>query len=272
VQSFVTDLATPEEIAILDAILGDIFIIGTFRVQAVYENFILAKQHVDKSGNPNTAIINRISDHLKQLGAYTHITDYLTENGLAKPTKDGLLILSVKGEHFSVYNDHNEYNSALNYNASIDEIKARVPALVAQISSFGEFVLTPPPRARLYVPSYYAKGVLDDGMIAKIVGHKQKVRQEHRTLIFDKCVLQHLVDEGFATYRHDIHDDENELYCQLTERGRKLKECGTIEAYDLLLVQEIAASVRRQKRDNRLYWINFWIAVGAIAAASYLFT
>ena len=98
-----------------------------------------------------------------------------------------------------------------------------------------------------------------------IVEYKQEV-------LFDTnyvaLLCQYLFDNGFAIARHDIIF-ENKVYFELTDRGRKLKECGSVEsfnAYELAYKNE-AEMVKR--REINLYRISLGLLISTAAAALY---
>jgi len=82
-------------------------------------------------------------------------------------------------------------------------------------------------------------------------------------------VCAYLVNNGFAVYREDLKRDDNLKYIQLNDRGRELKECGSIEMFNRFVANNNHKKLLQDQRSIRLYWINFWIALGAIAAGLY---
>jgi hypothetical protein len=91
-------------------------------------------------------------------------------------------------------------------------------------------------------------------------------------VVFDKNrvadIAFYLIGAGFARWRLDA-GDRNNTFFEFTDEGRKLQKLKTVEAYNAHLLQEAEERDRRKQRDKNLYWINFWIAVGALAAAAY---
>jgi hypothetical protein len=86
----------------------------------------------------------------------------------------------------------------------------------------------------------------------------------HKMAVIYGAVTKYLVDNGFAIYRHDIKEKRLK-YIQLTDSGRKLKELNSVKAYYAHVFSESEKENSRKRREAQLYWINFWIAVGAIA-------
>lgn len=75
--------------------------------------------------------------------------------------------------------------------------------------------------------------------------------------------------EGFAIQRFDLQKEGGIQYGQLTDEGRKFKYFGSISTYFLQKEEYEKKEVRRINRDESVYWIQVWIAVGAVAAALY---
>jgi hypothetical protein len=92
--------------------------------------------------------------------------------------------------------------------------------------------------------------------------------QEGARFIKEQQIIQELIFGGFVINRHDIKA-EGKIYRQLTDRGRELKEMGSMEAFNLYVESRNRRKRLQDQRTERLYWINFWIAVGAISAALY---
>jgi len=92
--------------------------------------------------------------------------------------------------------------------------------------------------------------------------------------------IEYLVGNGFAINRYDIKDTEKR-YRQLTDKGRMLKECGSIAVYNSWEQEEKRRKdLRAQENDTlrqtniingkiqqRLLTINRWIVIGTIVQA-----
>jgi hypothetical protein len=91
----------------------------------------------------------------------------------------------------------------------------------------------------------------------------------------DVLALEYLIENGFAINRHDIIVD-GRIYRQLTDKGRSLKKCGSMEAYrllcqeqDLKMEYEIDKKDREAQRNIYQYWINVSIALSTGIAGVY---
>jgi len=89
-----------------------------------------------------------------------------------------------------------------------------------------------------------------------------------QTYLNETEIIQDLIFGGFIINRHDIKT-EGKIYRQLTDRGRELKELGSMEAFKLHVANDNRKKMLQDQRINRLYWINFWIMVGALGALVY---
>jgi len=87
-------------------------------------------------------------------------------------------------------------------------------------------------------------------------------------------VVQYLVDEGFSVIRYDafeIINDKEKLPRELTDRGRKLKELGSIEAFTKYHMDEEQLKYLLNHTVLRSYYVNLCIALGTSMAAVYYY-
>ena len=78
----------------------------------------------------------------------------------------------------------------------------------------------------------------------------------------------YLIENGFIIERLDIKSSSNPYY-QLSDRGRELKNIGNLNSFYLKEKETISEKYRQGRRDIYLFWVNFWIAVGAVFASLY---
>lgn len=155
--------------------------------------------------------------------------------------------------------------------AEVDIIK-RIPVLIQEIPPYGEFELqVPQPKPNIDVIPFSINmpdEQLLDSIRNNITAHQKEYEKSLETLQFDEAVVQYLVLEGFAINRHDIKTT-GKIYRQLTDEGRNLKKLGTLEKYrDVQRKLQEERDILRN-RDRKMYLINFWIAVGAVATIVY---
>jgi len=146
------------------------------------------------------------------------------------------------------------------------------------IAYYGEFIVEPnPPRNMIVDLSDFLTVKPEEALkrVKDALEQKEYLKREYQQLWRDEEVLQYLVDNGFAVNRHDIKV-EGQIYRQLTDKGRDLKELGGIEAYCAVLKDKedkiIFEAVRRNKeaqRNKHLFWITFFIGVSTVLAAVY---
>ena len=140
---------------------------------------------------------------------------------------------------------------------------------------YGEFVIeTKMPSQIINVNFLNPNEEEELNKIQNALNPKANLIAIHENELKNEEVMQYLVAEGFVINRHDIND-KTTLYRQLTDRGRELKQCGTIEAYKELSKQKLEAiaadvarqATERQRSDNEyernyyLFWITAAIAI-----------
>jgi hypothetical protein len=75
---------------------------------------------------------------------------------------------------------------------------------------------------------------------------------------------------GFGFCEQIYYDYEKQLYLlRCTDKGRDLKRCGSVDKFNVFDENNNRKILRRDQRTDSLWWINFWIACGAIVAALY---
>ena len=82
-----------------------------------------------------------------------------------------------------------------------------------------------------------------------------------------KEIYDYLVNFGFANKRNDISPSGFSI--ELNDRGRKLKECGSLRNFDLLMQAEIKEKTRQSKMEKYSFWITVFIAFSTGIAAIY---
>jgi len=82
-----------------------------------------------------------------------------------------------------------------------------------------------------------------------------------------KEMNQYLVGYGFAERRYDI--DEKGFRIQLTDRGRKLKDAGSLYKFKRNHLREKAASAFQEQMAVYGFWITFSIGISTFCAALY---
>jgi hypothetical protein len=152
------------------------------------------------------------------------------------------------------------------------DIINRIPILIQEIPPYGEFELQmPQPKPNVdAIP--FSINMPDEQFLNSIrnsiTAHQKEYEENLKALQFDEAVVQYLVLEGFAINRHDIKAT-GKIYRQLTDEGRNLKKLGTLEKY-----RDVQRKLQEERdilwsRDRKMYLINFWIAVGAVATIVY---
>jgi len=153
-----------------------------------------------------------------------------------------------------------------NVNIMTEDEKIKVTNdILSRIPSYGEFEII---YDKVVPP---VTNTTAENMIKNVA---ESVRKQNMILA-EQEVIQELVFGGFIVNRHDIKI-EDKTYMQLTDRGRELKELGSMEAYGELQKQKAAilraAAAQRAmevKRNGCLFWITLLIAIATGFAAVY---
>lgn len=226
------------------------------------------------------------------------ITHYLKENGFAIDRREhphdailGVLLLTFHGRVLCAYGSLHKYFEVEASQSTREEIISCVPDIIAKAFPYGEFTIEWQPQ---FIPRIIninpstTEGEEQLQNLADAFNSKKRIIDEYEGRKKNEEILQFLVGEGFAINRHDI-GDKTILYRQLTDKGRELKECGSIEAYhakiDLLRAGEEEERTWRKetsRRQHRLaekqmelsqnqYIVNIWIALstGVVAVLGF---
>lgn len=268
-------IVTHEELYILDEILPHLILNGAFNIADAHMNHVLANRYRNANGGTDSqAMFSAISEY-KRNNVYSHITGFLLKNVFVEQTEDGELILTRKGEYLCAHGKLEIYNLEVEKKFKKDIIISTVQQLISSIQPYGEFIIEPPQAAKPTSVFFAPVGASNESMKAFLddiknqrIQYMASLKEEHNRLILDEAAAQYLVDEGYAINRHDIKVD-GKIYRQLTDKGRELKECGSIDAFNLSVAENNHRKLRQDRRVDYLYWINFWIMIGAVATLIY---
>lgn len=239
---------TDEALALMNSILPHLLELGKFKVFQVHTSHFI-KNWIDETEENKKLLTN----------SYRDVTNYLVDAYFAKRmTYDGLetdiLVLTRKGKYLAAYGNLDDYNVATREVLPNDEIIKRITYIIVDITPYGDFYFELP-----IMP--HQSDLLQIVSINTVNGTKPSDKDillnQHRTLIEQEKVLQYLVNQGFAINRYDIKIEDN-VYRQLTENGRKLKELGTIQAYDNWQQQQNQKSIdaENERKISTMHLIN----------------
>ncbi len=271
---------TPEEEGIRDLVIQNVYPKETFSVPAIHAQLVLKKQYPRIPGAQVNQYDAARAD-LTQRGVYSNITNWFTEHGFANHNGKTIpfteLVLTEKGEILWAYKDFYKYSRST-IPLTENEIIQKIPSIIEAIEPYGEFILVcPAPKlGSITMGTTGSKEIPKEVRRPMIELDKQIIRQ-YEANKRQEDVLNYLVNRGFAVNRHDIKDSRG-THRQLTDKGRELKECGSIEEYykrqeDKLAKEEAAERGRQllEKRNDYLYLINLSIAVGTVVVGVYTF-
>ena len=170
---------------------------------------------------------------------YTHITDWLIEQGFAIIVKPPSSIyvdlkLTPEGEVLWAYSTLENYHIALR-KSDETAIRRRVEDIIKMAFKYGEFSIQQElPKIQLIDFEFLTP---DDRKLREKIYEKVSIKagivSMHNKSKIDEEAIGYLIQEGFAVNKHEIKDGSNRVYRQLTDRGRKLKELGTIELFNV---------------------------------------
>ena len=263
-----------EELNILNNLLPIIPIKDAFTISALHAENVLKPLYPRGDGAIDLAKYDPVRNDFTKRGIYSNITNYLIEQNFAVSTDNksnpSEIILTDAGLTVRAYRDVEKYFNSFS-KTTIEEIEKRIPIVLEKISPFGEFAIVYHlPKTIVFDAADFVGLSEEDAM--KIKNEKLEQKEEliliQELKVKDEEVLQYLVDHGFAINRHDIIS-QNKLYRQLTDRGRKLKECGSIELLNRQERAEEDNKHHQRKRDVYLFWVVLFGAIGTCISAVY---
>lgn len=265
-----------EELEVLNDIIIFINPDEEFTIGSLHANHILKKKYPNGKGGVDLVKYDEARKDFKNRSVYRNLNRYMLQQGFVKPLEisndEHKLQLTAKGEILWAYENLEKYFNSFRYKTEyVDEVD--INRLIQAAPPYGEF--TTQDASAISTIEVIDFNILDSDesvihQITQKLDPKSIIIKDHEVWLKDQSILEYLVNNGFAINRHDINDEHN-FYRQLTDKGRKLKELGAIKAYDDYIQKKEVDNKRRKQREDRLYWINFWIAAGAIAAMIYYF-
>lgn len=264
---------TQEEFNIVNTIIPHIPFNKDFEIYSIIAEVILKPKYPNGKGGVDLAQCDlSIADYRKR-GVFKNIETYLHENffveKVGEHNANGIFKLTPKGEALVAYGSMYEFLNN-EQKSKEDEVVARIPDLIAQAFPYGEFVIeySEPNMEIVNINIYTADESGELAKLKKALDPKEQLKRMYKQSLLDEEVMQYLVNNGFAVNRHDIKE-EGKIYRQLTDKGRKLKELGSIAAYNDYTEKSNRKTVLQDRRVGYLYWINFWIAVGTVVVGVY---
>ncbi|MDB5017058.1 MAG: hypothetical protein JWQ84_1890 [Mucilaginibacter sp.] len=261
---------TIEEINLLDSILKFIPSKESFVVSDIYAINVLQPKFrktdstidlikYDPERNKFLA-----SDIYKKVSTFL-IAEYFAVNATVHAPVQAI-VLTKKGQYLKAFGSFNAFYSATS-ESTTSEIEIRISSLIGFIPYHGEFILEPQPIKMTVVDFSDFLTVSDEVALKRVTKaneQEDELKSEYINLKRDEEVLQYLVNNGYAINRHDINNDRG-IYRQLTDKGRELKDVGTILAYrklsekkeEKILQDEMQRDIERQ-RNKYLFRINLW--------------
>ncbi len=207
------------------------------------DSFSISHIHADKLKEIYPSIVNGIrnSDYdnafsdLNRRGVYQNITKWLKEQDFAvdvlphKYSNSWDLKFTSTGDLLWAYSDVYKYYDSFNEHP-IEIIQKRAQELIKEARTYNEF------RIVQYLPKvdvvHFSVSDMDNDLLEKIsskISGKSSLISLHEQWILDESAVNFLTAEGFVINRHDIKDSDGGIYRELTDRGRKLKEVGSLD-------------------------------------------
>lgn len=281
-------ILSQEELDLLNTLLEVINPNEVFSIQGLHVKHILKEKYPFNVGGTGSSMLDAARSDFINRRVYINITSYLVENRFA--TNSGIspftdLRLSPEGQILWAYGNYEKYLKSLTA-IPMEKIISMIPETMENAFPFGEFCIEPniPNVTVVDINIFTQKEEEELKKITDIIDQRNSIRILNEQAFRSHAVFEYLVKEGFAINRHDIKV-QNKIYRQLTDKGRELKECGSIEAYNernkkkLLAAETEAkfakASLRNQDLLNqtlhtythRQYNVNVWIAISTCVTA-----
>ncbi|HYD22127.1 MAG TPA: hypothetical protein VEB40_11675 [Flavipsychrobacter sp.] len=227
-----------EEVALLNYLL---------KVLPEDENFNLEKTHRTNGASDRDDLEAdrvKIINQFKEKGVYKNLEDAMLHYGLAvlKSESDGQRILrfSYYGACLRAFGDYDTFCTAAPV-MSEDEVISHVSRIIEMAQQYGAFTLVPTFFPTKVVPKEGASNrwhKYTEADVARLdEERKEEFKRSYIQYLKDDKVLDYLVENGFAITRSDIQD-EWKMYRELTDKGRELKQCKTIEAYNAKIQEQ----------------------------------
>lgn len=155
----------------------------------------------------------------------------------------------------------------------IKELEAKISItndLLSRFPAYGEFDLILIPKPIIITNIQEAKEIVKtwEQTTAEGLQAIERFKKEQE-------IVQELIFGGFVINRHDIKV-EGKVYRQLTDKGRELKELGSMDAYNRVQQAKsdaIRDSANRQakadQRDIYSFWVTVSLAISTGVAALY---
>jgi hypothetical protein len=237
-------IITQEERDVLSSIVPHLLCWDKFRVANIHEDKVIA---VSISDSVNAW---EICDKIASRNVYNTITNWLIEQRFAKlydekDKESAQIVLTIHGQYLAAYGNLDSFYSMAKLELSEDELNERMKNLLPEIPPYGEFNIKPNDR-----PDFDEINKLDSQQ--KLI--KEMLVKEYTDLVKDEMVITYLANNGFAVNRFDI-DHKEKLSRQLTDKGRKLKELGTIQSYTSYVNEEDCKVVEKKQKEERYFEI-----------------
>lgn len=270
---------THEEVDILTKLIEKFPTDSYFSINSLHAEIFLKPKFPRKEGGVGLKKYDDALTDLRDKYVYRNITRWLIQEGFVihQPNQQivdnqSSVFLTDKGKIL------NAYGSLQRYYQSVEPITEnrlieRIPSVIQIAYPYGEFSVEMPdsPRHEVVHINPITMSQEETNEFLRKLNPKLQLIDRHEVYQLDIQTVGYLIMHGFIINRHDIkHPDK--IYRQLTDSGRKLKELGSLEAYNKH-VEELEKEKERIKlREKGLYNINRSIAAGAIVAAIYYIT
>lgn len=264
---------TQESLDILNNMLTLIPQSGKFSIEDIHAKYFLKPTYI-KTGE-NLQAYDRVRNDLTKRDVYNNIVSFLLKMGMATATGDSYPFVQLEltniGRTVRAYKDVKtffvEERKVYSRSELIDELNSKI----ASIPDYGEFEFAIKYADYIIFQASDFIGLSEAEAKAKkedIIEQNQFLRVSHQEMVKNERVVQFLIDGGFAVNRHDIKVP-GKIYRQLTDKGRELKEAGSMDNY----LQKISA-IEREKREEASYRIverrrnsyMFWITISIAIA------
>lgn len=272
---------TSEELNTINSIIPQIPIDRQFAIFSLIQEHVVKPKYENTNGGIDLGKYNLEITTNKSKGLYKNVENCLLDGDFVQKVDEhnsnGIFQLTKRGVALVAYGKLELLHQSESASDEQDIIN-RITLTIQSLYPYGEFdIELELPKQRILSTNLFTGSEQEQlSRVKEILDWKLQMQITYRNWFLDCEVLEYLVMHGFAINRHDIKQP-NKIYRQLTDRGRELKQEGSIEAYNALLQQRREAieaderrqATERQRSDNeyeRNYYL-FWITA-AIAVAT----
>ena len=246
-----------DEYEVLDSILTHINPKHTFQVGDLHVIHILNPRYNGTNKKKDLPPYNSVFSKLIRNNVYVNISAWLIERGFAKAVRENnsdYLLLTELGEILWNFEHLAWYDKAIP-SSNEQQIILRVTELIKVLPKYGVFSVYKDPPTGWVIPRI-TEEEMSEGMpehLVRLMNEKARVRKWYTEWLETEEVYKYLVKNGYILEREDV-PTTNRFYRnkELTDKGRELKECGSLTAYENYITEKEKENKRKEELEDIL--------------------